>query len=646
MPGDHGASKSNTSPEKVKAPKKKPRTITDFVTEQYAAPIEAEHKSSVTSELIAAPASFTTKVPLNDVSDSAAKRSNAKQPRKRASSKSASGSEVAKSKPKPKSKKASTKAAVKPKLIVEKLLSPTSALLKIGRQDVLYGTSSQLALEDSPTLIRHIQQAIKESEQVADNVPGLADAMGPPLWPRLGKVAGKRGLWAASARGDDGQLLEKLEDVYIPVPDRTQDLPLLMDGSYDDDPDASFADIDDIPVQISSDLPTPPEPVLKSTERPPNEATPFLRDEAGPNISFDNMDDHGQAPPPSNQKAESSFLDIDDFPTQSYTPSQPPLTMFTNTESNFLDIDDFSPQSFHLASNKPSSMPPPTTSTGSPKKHRGRSQTSRSVITARTISTPTKEPSSKEKTKMTMSAPARPSTPQHSKGRFADIEEIMDSEDDEALSPTPPRIDRSLDSALPLIPAMPTLAPKAKSVKSATRTPKASKSLTTTSGSEAETPQVFQIPLTQLEWASSKLSVFKRITAAIRALAPTAHPQNPSWHEKILLYDAIVLEDLTSFLAQHTSVRAFKRATQKQIKAWNRVLAVRGEKGLPEVGLGIGAKMGEVIGTDGKTETVELINVVEKEVEVWMVREWCQEMSVCGISKVRGGRTGMGKGLY
>jgi hypothetical protein len=642
VPGDHGASKSNTSPEKVKAPKKKPRTITDFVTEQYAAPIEAEHNSSVTSEFIAAPASIATKVPLNDVSDSAAKRSNAKQPRKRASSKSASESEVAKSKPKAKSKKASTKAAIKPKLIVEKLLSPTSALLKIGRQDVLFGTSSQLALEDSPTLIRHIQRAIKESEQVADNIPGIADAMRPPLWPRLSKVAGKRGLWAASARGDDGQLLEKLEDVYIPVPDRTQDLPLLMDGSYDDDPDASFADIDDIPIQISSDRPTPLEPLLKSTERLLNEVSPFLRDESGPNISIDNMDDHGQAPPPSNQKAESSFLDIDDFPTQSHTPSQTPLAMITNTKSSFLDIDDFSPKSFHLASNRPSSMPPPTTSTGSPKKHRGRSQTSR----PRTISTPTKEPSSKEKTKMPVSAPARPSTPQHSKGRFADIEEIMDSEDDEALSPTPPRIDRSLDSALPLIPAMPALAPKAKSVKSATKTPKAARSLTITSGAEAQTPQVFQILLTQLEWASCKLSVFKKITAAIRTLAPTAHPQNPSWHEKILLYDAIVLEDLTSFLAHHTSVRAFKRATQKQTKAWNKVLAVRGEKGLPEVGLGIGAKMGEVVGTGGKAEMVELINVVEKEVEVWMVKEWCQEMSVCGISKVRGGRTGMGKGLY
>jgi len=68
------------------------------------------------------------------------------------------------------------------------------------------------------------------------------------------------------------------------------------------------------------------------------------------------------------------------------------------------------------------------------------------------------------------------------------------------------------------------------------------------------------------------------------------------------------------------------------------VLTVKGEEGLPEVGLGIAAKVGE------KGE--ELINVVEKEIEVWMIREWCQEMSVCGISKIRGGRSGMGKGLY
>ena len=583
----------------------------------------------------------TTKVPLNDVSESAAKKANAKPPRKRTSSKLALGSEDAKLKPK--SKKASAKTAAKPKLIAEKLLSPTSAILKIGRQNVLFGTSSQLVLEESPTMIRYIQQAIKESEQDAEMLPGITSAIGPPLWPRLSKVQGKRGLWAASTRGDDGQLLEKLDDMYIPAPDRTDDLPLLMDGSYDDDPNTSFANIDDIPIQMSSDSPVPPEPPLKSTGPFLKDVTPRLMDEYECDIAFDEIDDidsYGQAPPPSNQKAESSFCDIDDFPTQSHTPSQQPLRAIPNSESSFLDIDDFSPHFCYLPSNKLSSMPPPaTTSTGSPKKRRGRPPKSHSVIPAQAKSTPTKKPTSEPKAKMPMSPLARPSTPKSSKGRFADIEEILDSEDDEALSPTPPRINRSLDSTLPLVPFKPLLAPKSETPSLVVKGTKSKKRSATIPGTEdAETQQVFQVPLTQLEWASSKSLVFKKITAAIRALPPTASPKEPSWHEKILLYDAIVVEDFAAFLSKETRVRTYKRATQKQIKTWNKVLTVKGEEGLPEVGLGIAAKVGE------KGE--ELINVVEKEIEVWMIREWCQEMSVCGISKIRGGRSGMGKGLY
>lgn len=594
VPVNQGALR-NASPEKGKAPKKKPRTITDFVTDQYAPPKNVVPKSFVTGQFFGPhTASTTTKVPLNGMSESAASKPAPKPPRRRSSSKSTSEKGDAK----PKSKKASTK-TTKPRLVEEKLLSPASAVLKMNKQDILFGTSSQLALEESPTLIRHIQQAIQESEEDADVLPGigLTGAIGPPLWPRLGKAEGKRGLWVASARGEGGQLLEKLDDVYIPEPDRTQDLPLLMDGSYDDH-DPSFADIDDFqppPIQISSDLLIPPQVPLKDGNK-------CFRDEVVNDVSFDDIDDYAQAPPPSNQKAESSFLDIDDFSTQtpitSYNPS--PATLYT--ESSFVDIDNFPTQ--------PPNPPPATAiSKGSPKKRCGRPPKSHSTIPAqpKPKSATTKKAPSKGK----QSFPARPSTPPRTKGRFADVEEILDSEDDEALSPTPPRTSRLLDSALPLAPSMPSLAPLP------------------TSDSPEIVP-VFQVPLSMLEWAGAKSSVFAQITTTIRALPPTTNPTTPSWHEKILLYDAIVLEDFTAFLNNHTRIRAYRRATLKQVKAWNKTLKKEGR---------------EVLGEIDKDDESK-INVVEKELETWMVQGWCQEMSVCCISKVRGGRSGMGKGLY
>ncbi|KAF2795731.1 hypothetical protein K505DRAFT_323864 [Melanomma pulvis-pyrius CBS 109.77] len=593
VPVNQGALR-HASPEKGKAPKKKPRTITDFVTDQYAHPKDVIPKSSVKGQFFGShSASTATKVPLNDMSVSVASKSVPKPPRRRSTSKSTSEKGGAK----PKSKKPTTKTA-KSRVVEEKLLSPASAVLRMNKQDILFGTSSQLALEESPTLIRHIQQAIQKSEEDADVLPGigLAGTIGPPRWPRLGKVEGKRGLWVASARGEGGQLLEKLYDVYIPEPDRTQDLPLLMDSSYNDH-DTSFTDIDNFhppPIQISSDLLGTPQVPLKDGNK-------CFRDEVVNDVSFDNIDDYAQAPPPSNQKAESSFFDIDDFSTQtpitSYNAS--PATLFT--ESTFLDIDDFPTQSSNP-------LPAASISKGSPKK-RGRPPKSHSTIQAQSKPkfTATKKAPSKGK----RSFPTRPSTPPRTKGRFADIEEILDSEDDEALSPTPPRTSRLLDSALPLAPSMPSLEPPL------------------TSDSPEIVP-VFQVPLSMLEWAGAKSSVFAQITTTIRALPPTTNPTNPSWHEKILLYDAIVLEEFTAFLNKHTRIRAYRRATLKQVKAWNKTLKKEGR---------------EVLGEVDKDDESK-INVVEKELETWMVQGWCQEMSVCCISKVRSGRSGMGKGSY
>jgi len=138
---------------------------------------------------------------------------------------------------------------------------------RLQQQDVLFGTSSQLALEESPTMVRQIQFAMKESERDADNLD-LVACGAPSRWPRLGSAEGKRGLWAASARDGEGGMLEHLKDIYIPEPDRTQDIPLLMDstndmpgGQFDDQ--STFIDIDDIlsdpplTISVSSNSPTP-----------------------------------------------------------------------------------------------------------------------------------------------------------------------------------------------------------------------------------------------------------------------------------------------------------------------------------------------------------------------------------------------------
>lgn len=582
LPGLQTTSRA-LSPEKGKAPKKKPRTITDLVTGQYAPKDVDMEAQAVTSDFFS-PRTSTTKVPLNDVSTGHIEAAQEKPRRKR--SKSKENSETATSKAKPRARKSSTKSTAKPKPVAEKLLSPTSAVSRLNRQEVLFGTSSQLALEDSPTTVRQIQRAIKDSEQDGESTADYTLRV--PRWPKLQRAEGKRGLWRESTRDSDGGLLEDMENVYIPAPDRTQDLPLLMDIAREEpEVPTDFVDIDDFvpPVSnaISSDLPTPPESLSQKQDA---DLTPANLLSGG----FDDIDDFNGGLPPSNQNAESqnSFADIDDF--------QPAVLTVSH-------------QALPAVSKPPASAPVTTADVGSPTKRRGRPPKVKSAIPI----VPASAPAPARKPSPRQSPQRLPSTPPRGSGRFLDIEEILDSEDEvlEAFSPTPPRV-RKLQESPPLpltFDCEPSASTKGQVVKSST------------------TP-ISRVQTSHLEWANIKRSIFAAITAHIRSTPPTTDPKNPSWHEKILMYDPIILEDLTAYLNRNTKLRTFRRATQKQIKAYNQNLKMQGNA---------------VLGVEQDDQVL----VIEKELEAYMVRDWCQEMSICCIhAKESRGRGTARKGFY
>ncbi|RMZ68480.1 Structure-specific endonuclease subunit SLX4 [Pyrenophora seminiperda CCB06] len=573
-----------SSPEKGKAPKKKPRTITDFVTDQYIVRDSEPDTNGTTGTLFEARTS-TTKIPLNDTDVSPPLK---KPPRKRNTSKPASDKVGLKAKP----KRTSAKSA-KPKLVAEKLLSPTSALSRLSKQDVLFGTSSQLVLDESPTMIRQIQSAIKESEQDGDSFT----LPKPPRWPRLGRVQSKRGLWAASTRDDEGGMLEDMPDLYIPEHDRTQEIPLLMDIASDepdgvaDDP-SSFIDIDDIPLElpsailISSDLPTPP--------RNPSHASQMLErgkpDHPMTDAEFEDIDNFEQEPPPSNQNAghNDSFVDIDDIeiPPSAQTQHSPAIMFSPPASTSVTDV-------------------------GSPKK-RGRASKPRAPKANVPISSaPALKPLSSKAKRKPRAKSKSPVTPLRSSGRFIDIDEILDSEDEhlEILSPTPPRTRKHLDSGpLPLLSLSPTRSP------SKAKKPTTPKRKAKGPPIDPDVTPVHCIPNHLLAWEHIKPSVFSQLTTHIRSLPPTTDPAHPSWHEKILMYDPIMLEDLTRYINAHTSIRTYRRATQKQARAWNKL---KKADGAPLVSVDKDGDGGEVL-------------VVETELEGYMCDE---ERPKCGCCK-------------
>jgi hypothetical protein len=531
------------------------------------------------------------KVPLNDTFGANSEAP----PKKAARRRPVSKTEAEKGGPKSRSRKASTKTTAKQKAVVEKLLSPNSALMRMSNQDILFGTSSQLALQESPTLVRQLQFALKESEIEADNsLDPLLES--PPRWPKLDQVKGRRGLWDASSRNAEGGLLEHTKDVYIPDFDRTQDFPLLMDGTNDEPTSVHPLPIENsepepsIPLVVSSDPLTPPRTTLPASQVMPK-LSQDVTHEMMDNSIFEDIDDLNSQPPPSNQNME-----------------------FNNS---FVDIDDLVPASAQLDISPPPKRRPPASAPVvlSSKKCTGRLPKSQPALPSASSSSASMTKSGKERSKTTKAMPATSATPLKSSGRFIDIDEILDSEDEsrQALSPTPPRIRNFADSQpLPLIPTSPTRATKTK--------PK--------SAVDPGVVSVHRIPGAHLEWANVKSIVFASITAYIRSLPPTTDPKKPSWHEKILMYEPIVLEDFTAYLNANTGARMWKRATKIQTNAWNKQLKAVSEEA--------------VFVVEGGDEVL----AVKKELEATQVQAWCESMSVCCIWGEGRGKGGVRKGFY
>ncbi|CAK7207475.1 5'-flap endonuclease [Sporothrix eucalyptigena] len=206
--GDTGR---KTSPTKTKAPKKKTRTLTELAVAAYTdgpaggegtaattvtkRQLEVIDESAPLAEVEVRQGFPTSKLrKLKSVTTAAAKKSRRK-----------------------------TKKAPAPRKPI--LLSPESARAASNAQDFLFGTSSQLASEHSPTILRHLHTAMQESNRTADNCAesdddaernrlldlfaeiSEADISTVDLTGQRTPAPGnKRKLWGAAARGEDGHL--------------------------------------------------------------------------------------------------------------------------------------------------------------------------------------------------------------------------------------------------------------------------------------------------------------------------------------------------------------------------------------------------------------------------------------------------------
>ncbi|KAK4184996.1 hypothetical protein QBC35DRAFT_440353 [Podospora australis] len=193
------ATTPEVSPVKQKAPKKKPRTITELAMAAYQSEKEAEPEKPNRNSMLGYLEVVDDKgAPVNNETGAKGKRG-----RKPAKPK------VSKKKPEPKK---------------EILLSPTSALAQVSRQDFVFGTASQLATEDDPDLLRALHQAMNMSNEIDHDVFLSSSPVNNGLAVRR-KSGGK--LWRAGARDEEGDLLDvEVLDLTVSSPiDEDVDLP-------------------------------------------------------------------------------------------------------------------------------------------------------------------------------------------------------------------------------------------------------------------------------------------------------------------------------------------------------------------------------------------------------------------------------------
>lgn len=175
-------------PKKSKSPKKKAQTVTAKATAPFAAP-----KTVPVNNLL--------QYLAPNLATGSADQVNREPPEHVSAAKSTSKSGAARGKP--------VKATVQAPI----LLSPDKAMEKAMDQNLLFGTSSQLARDDSPTFVRELQQAMKVSESLLTDAhtaigeaPSASRASGSTNESNLSLFAASRSLWSVAARDLNGSL--------------------------------------------------------------------------------------------------------------------------------------------------------------------------------------------------------------------------------------------------------------------------------------------------------------------------------------------------------------------------------------------------------------------------------------------------------
>lgn len=502
------AGDSAPSPVKQKAPKRKARTITELAVAAYATPSSVDDNVSV-------PVAVTKGRAATGKTAGRAKEAviNPGLPLTKAR-------KGIKARPKEKAKRGACQAV---------LLSPQSAMAESSAQDFVFGTSSQLAGDESPTFLRALHTAIRSSNQQDQQDAGLFDVDSVDLSSRTTTTHPR--LWAVGARMDGKLTFDNVVD-------------LEDDISFPEDPEAivraqqaveARIQLEELETGIAEKASEPPKlssgragakkkvPALPPPEsKRPVSASP-------PRQAERSLSQDQKTVQPKNARPNYETLTTTQLTTQvasyGYKPIRERKAMVALLSQCWEAQNQPPTKAFHTSASDSTAAP------ASPAAKRKKIvATAKKASGSRLVEAAAAAPPNAGMVTQTRAqrsaAKARPP-----------VFEIRDSESDGRLS---------------LSPELPSSSPVSQDDLAMDATDDdADMSL-------AETP------------TGEESELFALITRAVATTPRTKDPASPSWHEKILLYDTIILETFTAWLndGQLAVMGYTDTVTTAQAKKW------------------------------------------------------------------------------
>ncbi|KAI1843638.1 hypothetical protein JX266_010271 [Neoarthrinium moseri] len=434
------------------------------------------------------------------------------------------------------------------------LYSPSSALRQSVNQGFVFGTSSQLILEDSPTMLRDLQAAIKASNQ-----PGSDPFASSP-------TSRAKGLWHAGARDVDGDLLgAEVVDLVAAGNVAVNDRSNLADPAAGLRRD-EFVDIGDIcssspqagtgSTDPSSRFWQPQGPIASSamTSTTLSEGSAVAEEAKA-----------GKEPEQPQRPKYDLFTDAQlakQVTAYGFKPLKRRQAMVALLDQCWASQHPGMP-TVHPAG--PSASMSTSASLRLPKQ---KSPARTAASKASTTAEPVKKSRSKPKKADEPVASVLSASPKRGRGR---PRKVPAATSDAAVKATTTRNSKS-----------PTQAKGKRPAKKTVEIADSDDDISLSSDSSPErvfsSPPPVDLSTTEdgvdmslnLSPTDQEATMFSHITKAVTSAPRSKDPTNPSWHEKMLLYDPIVLEDLAAWLngGQLTRVGYDGEVSPGEVKKW------------------------------------------------------------------------------